>query len=230
MINLEIVPKLKKGDMIVLRDFHTVSAMGKDVTTEISKVHRWKLDAFTAYGFELILDDEITLMLVVRFIGEDSTDIRLFREWGCDVAQDFQDATGLDVFSFTEENEDFEENEDSFGTDIVDEDLKENEEHGDTNLKNFSLVHEGEEDEGELEYGIKNPFPFWNVAKNDGATVALCEYGALESEDDPIPNDYWAKYALLEWYAYVGDQGSEGLVTLWFGWDIELEDVDTLEK
>lgn len=192
-MSVDTVPdfkKVKNGDLIVLRDFHTLSAMGDEYSAQIKEVHTWKNDNLSYYGYEMEIDDEITLMLLARVVG-DKSEARLFRLHDRCIANDF-DAVSMFSFETTVDDE------------------------GDVDFTDFTIIHADEEEDGELTYGIKSPYPFWDMKTEEGKKVAICEYGALE---DGLDN-YWAMHAFVEWYADVGKNGEDGLVSVWFGWDI----------
>jgi hypothetical protein len=84
----------------------------------------------------------------------------------------------------------------------------------------FSIDHEGD-----VSYSMKSPFPFWGVSKDDGSSVGICEWIA---DDEDADETFWAKNALAEWYHSSEDEegDEDGLVTLWFGWEIGANDVE----
>ena len=214
MLEVDQVSEIKKGDIIILQDFHTLSANdGDEASYQISDVNKWVHDSMTMYGFEIEVDEDITLMVLVRLInGSDGevagSDVRLFRLWDSLVQKDFN---GVDMFAI----------ENAYA-------VEDTADCTDIRFKDFSLTHDGEEEDGELTYAIKTPFPFWDIKKDD-ESVAICEFGAVGDDDDTIPDNYWAKHAFVEWYAYVGDDGEDGLCSLWFGWDIGLDDINVLK-
>jgi len=200
MFDVNDLNSVQVGDLLVLRDFHTLSATGTEATFGITDVNVWGNSELNMFGLEVEVDEEegINLMLVVRQIGG-NYDYRLFRRWDFDTKENFD---GLEVIA---ENPDTEEED----------------------FCNFSIVHTGEEEDGELQYMVKSPYPFWDMDKNDGQQVAIAEYLATE---EGLEDNYWAKHALVEWYAYVNDDGQDGLVTVWFGWDVGCDDIDIIQQ
>jgi hypothetical protein len=183
---LKNVAKVKAGDTVVLRDFHTLEATGDEFSAEIKDVSKWSFNGMTVYGAEIEVDDETTLMLMVRDITEDVKDYRLFRLWDRTIASEAGDFISIESGTF----QDFEV---SFEEDSVD------------------------------SFETKAPFPFWDAKKSDGKQVSICEFANV-SED--VGEMYWATHSFVEWYAFVGDNGSDGLTSLWFGWDIGKDDFD----
>lgn len=203
MLDIDTVPEIKVGDILIVRDFHTLSANdGDEISVEITGVNTWENEAFSMYGFEFDVSEDVQLMVLVRMIkdGDEivATDIRMLRNWESSIQSEFE---GVDL------------------TDAVEGVFSDS----------FDIVHAGEEEDGELTYAVKKPFPFWDIKKDDGLTVGLVEYGAVDTEEDGIPDNYWAKHAVAEWYAHVGDNGEDGLLTLWFGWDIGIDDLDLMQ-
>lgn len=226
---------VKRNDILVLRDFHTMSHFGEDQKSfPIQDIHVWSFEGIHMYGFEVEVDDDITLMLLVRYI-DNTSDCRIFRKWDEQLMGNFLVPCG--------EGEE----------ESIIQRHSEGPHTGELDFANFSIIHEGEEDEGVLEYIIKSPYPFWNAEKNDGSNVAVCEY--LANDDDL--GEYWATHAFAEWYAYVGvegdecdeyddgfvddeynemeddeesDEGEDGLLTLWFGWDVGDNDFEFISS
>jgi hypothetical protein len=201
---IQDVKTAKKGDIIVLRDFHTLEAVGQEYSGQISKVNVWRNNHLTAYGLEIAVSDDTTLMLLVRG-DEETADIRLFRLWESSLAMVIlkslpllsKDANGL-LSDFT----------------------------------NFDIVF-GNGDFRPVRYSVKNPpYPFWDIVKSDGSKVALCEYFS-SIEGTPIDGNFWAKSCFVEWHAYVGGpkaDGAEGLLSVWFGWDVGSNDFDIINQ
>tara|TARA_Y100000310_G_C20539376_1_gene742455 strand:- start:734 stop:1144 length:411 start_codon:yes stop_codon:yes gene_type:complete len=73
-----------------------------------------------------------------------------------------------------------------------------------------------------LAYSIKSPFPFFGVRTSDGDEVGICEWSA---DTDRVADNYWARHAFCDWYCHVGDGGEDGLLTMWFGWEVGSSDV-----
>lgn len=211
--------KVKTGDIVILKDFNTLSALGKEFTGQIKEAHTWKNGALTYHGFEVEVEEDITVMLLIKEVG-DIVEARIFRLKEAAFANEFT----VDLFSF-EETEDETNVEDDYEN-------PEEKDEGDCEVgfSDFTIIHDGEEEDGELPYTLKSPYPFWDMKTNDGHTVAICEFFAVGTKDDPIDDDYWAKHAFIEWYSLVGQNGEEGLVSLWFGWDVGLEDFVFLKK
>lgn len=181
------ISKITKGDIVVLKDFHTLEATGSEYSAEVCEVNRWQNENFVVYGFEFEIDAETRLMLLVRDI-KGTFDYRLFMMWEQSSA-DNVDSPVLDVSS------------------------------EDVDFADFDVILDGEK----TEYSIKKPYPFWDMDKNDGKQVALCEY--LINDDDC--DTYWAKNCFVEWYHH---NDSEGLMTVWFGWDATQDDFDLLKR
>ena len=197
MTSIAELNKVQEGTQIRLSDFHTLEEVGDSETLPVTDVSQWSVESLSIFGFTLQAADDVSLMLMVRVIGGEVSDCRLFRE------------SDSCLKSACE-----------FGM-IISDELHE------ADFFDFFVVHAGEEDDGELEYEVASPFPFWGVRKNDGHQVALCEYLAVATEEEPIEDNYWAKYGFVEWYADMENEDlDDGLRTLWFGWDINEDDFD----
>ena len=198
MITLDDVTKIKKGDAIILGDFHTMEEMGSSYDGVITQVHHWNIEdgKLRIIGMQVDPNEDISLMVTAYILDGELHDVKLFRRSEENVAND----SDMDITKIDEDNPDA----------------------GPTFANSFSVVN-GDEDEP-TEYVISRPYPFFSVKKNDGNQVAIC--GFLPTEE--VPEDYWAKNCLVEWYAYGHEDPEEGLLTMWLGWDCRADEFEIL--
>jgi len=193
--DIQEASRVARGSQIKLSDFHTLEAMGHDVTLTVESTSHWTMPRVRMFGFSLKPAPDVTLMLLLRFVDGRFADARLMREADACLKRDCKygmirskpPVNGVPDSEFIE----------------------------------FSVDHDGEEPG--LPYRVSPPFPVWGVDRGDGR-VALCEYLAAGTDKDPIDANYWAKYALVEWWSEMGGDGERGLRTLWFGWDMGAND------
>lgn len=80
MIDLDF-SRIDKGDFITLEDWKTLEAMGEATTFEITENHKWCVqEGITFYGYEMEVNDDVTIMLVIRDI-KGTLDYRIFQKW-----------------------------------------------------------------------------------------------------------------------------------------------------
>jgi hypothetical protein len=189
------INQLSKESMIVLKDFNTLEARGGEFTGQPIEIHKWENDQFKMCGIELEVDKDITLMVLIKEVG-DVVDVKLYRQFDSNLACNIECPKDLFVMD-DGENEDGLVFNNSFQIDL-------DEEVTDTYLMN-------------------EPFPFWDIQKTDGNEVGIAEYTIQAEEEDVV--DYWAKNCFIEWFYH---NEEKGLATVWFGWDISMDDVDMI--
>lgn len=192
---LENLDEIEQGDIITLLDFNTLEANGGEYEGTISDASKWVLKAndfqHIMYGFRIEIDEDTTLMLVVRHIpSQDLYDYRLFRLW--------EEGIALESEFVTKQWE---------------------------LLENFSLDF-GEDYEDVHDYTTKPASPCYDVKRSDGKQVLIGEYAVLGTQ----AINFFAKHAMIEWYGFVGENGENGLVSVWLGWDIGENDFSIIKR
>lgn len=193
-MDYQSIKTIKRGDIIEVSDFFTISACGSSISLEVKNVNVWNLhDDITVYGFEMDYEDDINLMLVARVVSSDMEPLIDFK-----LMRLFENG----IYKSGEFN--------CIGPDEDDNELT---------FVDFEEATDEDETAELCPYVIKSNYPFWGVEKttnssSDTENVAICEYELNEDDCD----DFWAVHSFVEWYDQLDE---DGLVNVWYGWSVD---------
>jgi hypothetical protein len=187
--------KVGIGSILCLRDFQVLDSYGEtEVNAVVIEVNCWKNEKLQCFGFtaEFPAPSGETEKPIMMLLA------KVIRE---------HDEVIYGLYRQHEEGLAGE-------LDVSESVLEYDEEAEHYELTDFAIDFSGEEDFDYFQ--IKTPYPFHDM-ESDDEQVTICEW---ENVSEELPDDYWAMYSFMTWHSQVGDDGSEGYASIYFGWEI----------